>query len=320
MDGDEAQKSDRLGDHMKAVRFDQYGGVDVLEVREVEESVAGPGDVLVAVKAAGINPGEISIREGRLHERWPATFPSGEGTDLAGVVQAVGDGVDAFAVGDEVLGWTEKRASHAELVAVPADQLTIKPASVGWEVAGSLFVVAMAAYASVQAVAPRAGETVVVSAAAGGVGSVAVQLARRTGARVIGLASEHNHDWLRRRDIVPVTYGEGQADRIREAAQGTVDAFIDTFGGGYVELAIGLGVSPQRINTIIDREAVQRLGVHGQGTHAIASAPLLAELTALVADGSLEIPIARTYPLDQVREAYRELAERRSHGKIVLLP
>src|SRR5277367_457470 len=110
------------------------------------------------------------------------------------------------------------RASQAELVVVPDDQLVAKPPTVSWEVAGSLFVVGFAAYASVQAVAPRAGETVAVSAAAGGVGSVAVQLARRTGATVIGLASEDNHDWLRRHEIVPVTYGEGQADRIREAA------------------------------------------------------------------------------------------------------
>jgi NADPH:quinone reductase-like Zn-dependent oxidoreductase len=305
---------------MRAVRFDEYGGVDVLAVRDVEDPVAGPGGVLVAVKAAGINPGEISIREGRLHARWPATFPSGEGTDFAGVVRTVGDGVAGFTVGDEVLGWTEERASHAELVVVPADQLTAKPASVSWEVAGSLFVVAMAAYASVQAVAPQAGETVVVSAAAGGVGSVAVQLARRTGATVIGLAGEHNHDWLRRHGIVPVTYGDGQADRIREVAHGTIDAFIDTFGDGYVDLAIGLGVAPQRINTIIDREAVGRLGVHGQGTHAIASATLLAEVTGLVADGSLEIPVARTFTLDQVRDAYDELSERHSHGKLVLLP
>src|ERR1700691_6303827 len=143
---------------MKAVRFDKYGGLDVLEVREVEDPLAGPGQVLVAVKAAGLNPGEIAIREGKLDARFPATFPSGEGTDLAGVVQALGEGVSAFAVGDEVLGWSEERSSHAELVAVPADQLTAKPPSVSWEVAGSLFVAAMAAYASVDAVAPQAGE------------------------------------------------------------------------------------------------------------------------------------------------------------------
>jgi NADPH:quinone reductase-like Zn-dependent oxidoreductase len=305
---------------MKAVRFDEYGGVDVLDVREVEDPVAGAGEVLVAVKAAGINPGEISIREGRLHDRWPATFPSGEGTDLAGIVQAIGEGASDFAVGDEVLGWTEQRASHAELVVVSAEQLTAKPASLPWEVAGSLFVVGMAALASVQAVDPQPGETVVVSAAGGGVGSAAVQLARNAGARVIGLAGEQNYDWLREHDIVPVTYGDGQAQRIREAADGEVDAFIDTFGGGYVDLAIELGVSTERINTIIDYDAVQRLGVHAQGTHAIASAPLLAELVGLIAEGRLEIPIARTYPLTQVRDAFTELADRHTHGKIVLLP
>jgi NADPH:quinone reductase-like Zn-dependent oxidoreductase len=305
---------------VKAVRFDEYGDVDVLQVREVKDPVAGSDQVLVAVRAAGINPGEIAIREGRLRERFPATFPSGEGSDFAGVVRAVGAGVSAFVVRDEVLGWSEQRASHAELVVVPADQLTAKPASVSWEVAGSLFVVGLAAYASVQAVAPQAGETVVVSAAAGGVGSVAVQLARRTGASVIGLASEQNHDWLRRHDIVPVSYGDGQAERIHEAAGGRIDAFIDTFGGGYVDLAIGLGVAPQRINTIADFQAVQRLGVQGQGTHAIATAALLAEIVGMVADGSLEIPIARTFPLEQVRDAYRELERRHSHGKIVLLP
>jgi len=305
---------------MKAVRFDHYGGVDVLEVREVEDPIAGPGRALVAVKAAGINPGEIAIREGYLHDRWPASFPSGEGTDLAGVVRAVGDGVTGFAAGDEVLGWSEERASHAELVAVPDDQLTAKPAAVSWEVAGSLFVAAFAAYASVAAVAPQPGEVIVVSAAAGGVGSLAVQLARRAGAKVIGLASERNHDWLRAHEIVPVSYGDGQTGRIRAAAEGRVDAFIDTFGSGYVDLAIELGVPPARINTIIDYAAVERLGVQGQGTHAAASAPLLAQLAALVADGGLDVPIARTYPLDQVQDAFRELARRQTHGKIVLLP
>jgi len=305
---------------MKAVRFDEYGGVDVLEVREVEDPVAGPGRILVAVKAAGINPGEISIREGRLHERWPATFPSGEGTDLAGVVQAVGEGVTDFAVGDEVLGWTEERASQAELVAVPADQLAAKPAAVPWEVAGSLFVVGLAALASVQAVAPQAGETVVVSAAAGGVGSVAVQLARRTGATVIGLAGEHNHDWLRRHDVVPVTYGEGQADRIRDATGGKADAFIDTFGADYIRLALDLGVAPDRIDTIINFADAAKYGVKTEGNAAANNARVLGELVDLISSGDLDIPIAHVYPLAQVREAYRDLEQRRTRGKIVLVP
>lgn len=299
--------------------FDRYGGSEVLDVREVEAPSLDAGRVLVRVVAAATNPGEIAIREGRLADRWPATFPSGQGTDLAGNVEAVGESVTGFS-GGAVLGWTEERASHAEYVVVPTDQLTDKPTALSWEVAGSMFVAPMAAHACVEAVSPRTGETVVVSGAAGGVGSVTVQLARRTGATVIGLASENNHDWLRAHDVVPVTYGDGQADRIRAATEGSVDAFIDTFGGGYVDLAIELGVPPNRINTIIDFNAVQRLGVKGHGSHEVASAKVLAELAGLVADGSLEIPIARTYPLERVREAYDELARRHTHGKIVLLP
>ena len=132
----------------KAVQFDQYGDVDVLAVRDVEKPVPGAGEVLVAVKAAGINPGEAMIRRGALHDRWPATFPSGQGSDLAGVVAEVGSGVDAFAVGDEVLGFTDQRSSQAEFVAVPAHQLTAKPAAVPWEVAGGLYVVGTTAYAT----------------------------------------------------------------------------------------------------------------------------------------------------------------------------
>jgi NADPH:quinone reductase-like Zn-dependent oxidoreductase len=276
--------------------------------------------VVVAVKAAGINPGEIAIREGQLHQRWPASFPSGEGSDLAGMVSEVGACVDAFGVGDAVLGWTEERASHAELVAVPADHLTPKPSTLPWEVAGALFVAGMAATASVRAVAPRPGETVVVSAAAGGVGSIAAQLARRTGATVIGLAGEPNHDWLRAHDIEPIAYGDGKAERLTGAAHGRIDAFIDTFGGGYVDLALKLGVPRERINTIADFEAAQRHGVNAQGTHAIATAELLGELAQLVADGEVEVPIAGTFPLNRVRDAYRKLAERHARGKIVLMP
>ena len=306
---------------MKAVRFDHYGGPEVLEVRDVERPVPAAGEVLVQIKAAGINPGEIAIREGYLHERFPATFPSGEGTDLAGIVVELGPGVGELATGDEVLGWTERRASHAEFVAVPAEWLTPKPAGMSWEVAGSLFVAGLAAYACVDATEPSAGETVVVSGAAGGVGSVAVQLARLSGASVIGLASEPNHAWLRSRDIVPVTYGDGQAERILWAADGRVDAFIDTFGGGYVALALDeLHVPKERINTIADFEAIATLGVGGAGTHSIASAGVLAALAGHVAAGRVEITIAKTYPLARVREAFGELAKRKTHGKIVLVP
>jgi NADPH:quinone reductase-like Zn-dependent oxidoreductase len=305
---------------MKAVRFDRYGGDDVWEVRDVDPPEAAPGRVVVRVRAAAINPGEIAIREGVFRDRWPTTFPSGQGSDFAGVVEQVGEGVTAWSPGDEVLGWTHERASHAELVAVPAEQLTAKPPAVSWEVAGSMFVAPTASYAAVEAVAPRAGETVAVSAAAGGVGGVAAQLARTKGARVLGLAGEANHEWLRSRGVIPVQYGGGQADRIRDAAPDGVDAFVDTFGSGYIDLALELGVAPERISTVIDMATAERVGAHAVTGSSVVSAERLAELVALVADGSIEIPIAATYPLEQVREAYGQLAQRHTRGKIVLIP
>jgi NADPH:quinone reductase-like Zn-dependent oxidoreductase len=307
----------------RAVRFDEYGDIDVLDLVEVERPVPGPGQALVAVKAAGINPGEASIRAGALHDRWPATFPSGQGSDLAGVVEEVGPGVDAVAPGDEVIGWTDERASHAELVLVPADQLVPKPAGVSWEAGGALHVAGATAWAAVRAVGASSGDTVVVSGASGGVGSLTVQLARRAGATVIGLAGEANHDWLREHGVIPVAYGDRPtlAERIREAAGGKVDAFIDTFGGGYVQLAVEeLGVAPERVDTIIDWDAAEKYGVKTEGNAAGSSAAVMAELAGLIDRGELEVPIARTYPLEEVREAFRELERRHTRGKIVLIP
>jgi NADPH:quinone reductase-like Zn-dependent oxidoreductase len=302
----------------KAVQFDKYGGVDVLQVREVPRPVPGPGQVLVQVKAAGINPGEAKIREGLLDSLYPATFPSGEGSDLAGIVAAAGPGVTGWTAGDEVIGWTDNRASHAEYVLVEADNLTARPAAVPWPAAGSLFVAGATAYAAVRAVALTAGDTVVVSGAAGGVGSLAVQLARRAGATVIGLASQPNHAWLSEHGVIPVAYGDGVAGRIRQPAP-KVDAFIDTVGGDYVELALNdLGVAPSRIDTIARYDAVAKYGVKAEGNAAGSSAAVLAELAGLIADGELDFPVAATFPLDQVREAYTELAGGHVHGKIVL--
>jgi NADPH:quinone reductase-like Zn-dependent oxidoreductase len=304
---------------MKAVRFDEYGGADVLSLVDVPQPVPGPGQVLVRVNAAGINPGEAKIRDGALHARFPAVFPSGQGSDLAGVVAETGPGVTGVTAGDEVIGYTDNRSSQAELALVEAENLTAKPAAVPWEVAGSLFVAGTTAYAAVRAVALTSGDTVVVSGAAGGVGSIAVQLARRAGATVIGLAGEANHEWLAGHGVIPVSYGDGVADRIRDAA-GKVDAFIDTFGAGYVELALELGVEPSRIDTIVSFDAVGRYGVKAEGNAAGASASTLTELAELIAAGELEVPIAATYPLAEVRDAYQRLADGHLRGKIVLLP
>ena len=304
---------------MKAVRFEHYGSVDVLNVVDVPVPVPGPRQVLVQVSAAGINPGEAKIRDGLLHKQFPATFPSGQGSDLAGVVTALGPGAVGVTVGENVIAYTDNRASQAEYVLVEAANLAPKPDAVPWDVAGALYVVGATAYAAVRAVATAAGETVVVAGAAGGVGSVAVQLARLAGATVIGLASPANHEWLAGKGVIPVTYGDGVADRIRHAAP-TVDAFIDTQGGDYVQLALELGVSPARIDTIANFSAVAEYGVKGDGNSAGASAGTLAQLAGLIAAGQLEVPIAATFPLTDVRDAYRLLAGGHIRGKIVLIP
>jgi NADPH:quinone reductase-like Zn-dependent oxidoreductase len=304
----------------RAVRFDQYGGLEVLQVVEVDRPIPEPGKVLVRVKAAGINPGEASIRKGVFADRWPATFPSGQGSDFAGVAEEIGPGVGDVAVGDEVIGFTNDRASQAEFVLVDSGQLVPRPPNVSWEQAGALFVAGTTAYAAVRAVALNAGDTVVVSGAAGGVGSIAVQLARNAGAKVIGLAGVANHKWLADHGVIPISYGDGVADRISAACGGKVDAFIDTFGGGYVELALKLGVAPNRIDTIIDFAAAAKYGVKAEGSHEAATAEVLAELAGLIAAGRLEIPIAKVYPLSDVRDAYRDLEQRHTHGKIVLEP
>jgi NADPH:quinone reductase-like Zn-dependent oxidoreductase len=306
----------------KAVKFDEYGGIDVLEVRDVPRPVPGEGQVLVEVKAAGINPGEAMIRKGALDDVFPATFPSGQGSDLAGVVVQVGAGVDDFQVGDEVLGFAEDRASQAEYVVLPAEHLTAKPAGVPWEVAGGLYVAGTTAYAAVRAVALKPGDTVAVAGAAGGVGTIAVQLAKRAGATVIGIAGPSNDEWLTAHGVIPVNYGDDLAKRLRSAAPGgRIEAFLDLFGGGYVELAVTeLGVAPERVDTIIDFPAVARFGVQAAGMADASNADVLAELAGLVAAGELEVPIAEVYSLDDVRDAYRTLERRHTRGKIVLRP
>lgn len=306
----------------KAVQFDQYGDIDVLQVREVPRPTPGVDEVLVEVRAAGINPGEAMIRKGALHDRFPGTFPSGQGSDLAGVVVDTGHGVARFAVGDEVFGYTDYRASHAELVVVPASQLVIKPAGLSWEVAGSLFVAGTTAYAAVGSVELTAGDVVVVAGAAGGVGTLAVQLAKAAGATVIGIAGSGNDEWLIAHGVIPVNYGDELAARIRAAApRGRVDAFLDFFGGGYVELAVNeLGVDPQRVDTIIDFAAVERFGVQSVGNAEGSSAQVLSELAALIIDGKLEFLVAQTFPLSEVRSAYELLERRHTRGKIVLVP
>ncbi len=306
----------------KAVQFDSYGGIDVLEVRDVPRPVPGAGEVLVEVRAAGINISEAVLRSGALHYLWPLTFPSGQGSDLAGVVAELGSGVNGFGVGDEVIGFSNRRSSHAEYVTVPANQLTPRPAAVSWEVAGSLYVVGTTAYAAVRAMSLVPGDTVAIAGAAGGIGSIAVQLARRAGATVLGIAGPSNDAWLADHGAVPVNYGPDLPTRLRAATpSGRIDALLDFFGGGYVAMAVeDLHIPQERIDTIADFDAVERFGVQSAGGADAASAAVVAELADLVAKGELEVPIAGVFPLDHVRDAFREVELRHTRGKLVLRP
>jgi NADPH:quinone reductase len=304
----------------RAVRFDRYGGPEVLYVADIPMPTPDAGEVVVEVRAAGINPGGASIRRGLLHERFPATFPSGQGSDLAGTVTELGVAVDGWAPGDEVLGFSWRRSSHATHVSVPADQLVRKPVELSWEIAGSMYVVGCTAYAAVRAVEAGAGDTVAVSAAAGGVGSIVVQLLRVRGARAVGIASPANAQWLTAHGAVPVAYGEGLAERLREASPDGIDGFIDLFGPEYVQLASDMGISPDRIETIISWEKAGEIGAKTDGSGTASTPEVLAEMAGLATSEAIDVPIAATFPLDQVSEAFEQLEQRHTRGKIVLIP
>lgn len=306
---------------MRAVRLDRYGGVEELYIADIPKPVPGEEEVLVQVKAVGINPGEAAIRQGKMAKQFPSTFPSGQGSDLAGIVTAIGPSVTDYKVGDEVIGFSNGRNSQATFVVVPTDQLVIKPANVPWEQAGALFVVGTTAFAALQAMKMSHGETLVISGAAGGVGTVLIQLAKNANLRVIGIAGEDNQEWLQQQGVTPVVYGDGLKEKLQQLVAGSKeDVFIDLFGGGYVDMAIELGIKPENIDTIIDFEAAKKYGTKTAGNAAGANAGVMQALATMMAAGKLTIPIAATYPLTAVQAAYTELEQRHTRGKIVLIP
>ncbi|WIB60115.1 NADP-dependent oxidoreductase [Curtobacterium sp. MCLR17_007] len=309
-----------LPETMRAVRFDAWGDRSVLHVADVPVPAVEPGRVLVRVRAAGINPGEAAIRQGLFDGGDDTKLPSGQGTDFAGIVVAVGEGVDGVDEREEVIGWSWERSSQAEYVSVPAEQVVQKPRLLDWTVAGGLDVVATTAAAAVRAVDPKPGETVVVSGAAGGVGGFVTQLLTNEGIDVIAVASEANHEWLASKRARPVTYGDGLQQRIEELATNGVDALIDTHGAEYVHLGIALGIPADRIETIIAFEAAAEVGAKTSGSTDTADPEILGALARMVADGEIEVPVAATYPLDRVQDAYEQLEQGHTRGKIVLIP
>ena len=262
----------------RRVQFGHYGPAGVLRVVDVPRPSAGDGQVLVRVAAAGINPGEIAIRNGAMEQMFPAVFPSGQGSDFAGRIAEVGSGVTEFAPGDEVMGWSDSRSAQAGYVVSDRQHLTAKPPALDWIRAGALWAIGVTSFLAVRAVAVQPGETVAVSAAAGGVGGLAAQLALRAGARVLGIASAANAGRLRAIGVEPVAYGEGLANRLRSLAPNGIDAFIDTHGDGYVDLAADLGVTPDRIDTIIDFAAAQRHGVKTDASPQASTPDVLATM------------------------------------------
>ncbi|WP_328495434.1 NADP-dependent oxidoreductase [Streptomyces sp. NBC_00414] len=302
----------------RAVMYETFGGPEVLELREVPEPHAGAGEVRVRVAAVGLNPMDwVLAAMPEMAQRFGITLPSRFATDFAGTVDEVGDGVSGFAVGDRVHGAATGRAA-ADLVVVDpsgADTLRRTPPEIGDEVAATLTIAGMTASAALTAVGVKAGDTVLIGGAAGGVGVFAVQLAELAGARVIGTASEGTFDFLRQLGAEPVTYGPGLADRVRAAAPDGVSAATDLFGTEAAEAALVLGVPPERISTIAAPTPPE--GVHATGG-ADAQPEDLQRITDAIVAGTLTVPIAATFPIDRIREAVQLQAGRRVHGKIVV--
>jgi NADPH2:quinone reductase len=297
---------------VRQVMYERFEGIDNLYVDDAAIPEPAASEVVVRVQSSCINPGSLSALNGS---------PYVPIRDVAGIITATATDVDSVAVGDEVLGWVQSWSAHAQYVAVPAKQLIPKPAELPWDVAGSLFVTPMAGLAAVNAVRPEVGEILVIAGASGGVGLTAAQLAKRAGATVIGLASTSNADLLRSYGIIPVDYTGDRREGIRDAAGGKhVDAFIDAVGQDYIDLALELGVHPDRIATVVDYKASQEKGVTFASTMSAGGTNGLAHLATLAASGGLYIAIGTSFPLDDVQDAYRTVSDHSTTGRVVLHP
>lgn len=297
---------------MRAVRFARYGGPDVLEVAEVDEPHAAPGQVRIAVRAAGVNGIDWKIRAGYMSEQIPLELPSGTGMDAAGIVDEVGDGVSDVAVGDAVFG--SGSATLAEYAVLKS--WVEKPAELSFEEAAGYPVPVETAVRILDQVGVQPGETLLVSGAAGGVGSAVVQLARRRGITVLGTAGEGNQDHLRSLGAVPTTYGDGLVDRVRALAPDGIDAALDIAGSGVIPELVELTGDASKVLSIADFSAPE----HGAqvSTTATNAADAFAEAARLFTDGEFRIPIARTFPLAAAAEA--QAASQAGHvaGRLVV--
>jgi NADPH:quinone reductase-like Zn-dependent oxidoreductase len=304
----------------RAVVFESFGGPEALTVRDVPAPQAGPGQIRVRVTAAGLNPMDwFMTSDAATAARFGLGLPCGFGTDYAGVVDQVGDGVAGFAAGDRVFGGALSRAVADHVLIDLAGTIAAggdahrTPDGVDDRTAATLTIAGCTAAAALAVVSPGPDDTVLIGAAGGGVGVFAVQLARLAGARVIGTGSAASADALRGLGAEPVTYGEGLADRVRALAPGGVTAAIDLYGTETVQAARELGVPDARITTI----AAQVDGIT-PANGADAAPGTLEEIAGLVAAGRLRVPIAATFPVEQIRTAVELQAGRHVHGKVVI--
>jgi NADPH:quinone reductase-like Zn-dependent oxidoreductase len=303
----------------QTAQFDEYGDPDVLHVVDVPAPTPGPGQVRIAVHAAGVNPIEWKIVAGFMRDKVPLALPAGLGSDVAGIVDQIGPGIDEFVVGDAVLG-SAVTGSFAEYALAELASLVRKPDEISWEVAGSLSGAGGTAYVVLNRLDVLAGETLLIHAAAGGVGTFAVQLAAARGVTVIGTASERNHDYLRSIGAIPVTYGEGLLERVRSVAPDGVDAVLDASGRGEIPLSIELTGNPERVLTLVAFDAAEsgiQIHVGGAGSDR---GDALRELVALTEERRVTVAVSKTYPLAEAAQALRASREGHVNGKIVVLP
>ncbi|MFI5686372.1 NADP-dependent oxidoreductase [Streptomyces sp. NPDC051636] len=305
---------------MKGIHYSRYGGPEVLEYGEVRDPKVGPDSVLVKVRAAAVNPVDWKCREGYLDAVLDTVFPVVPGWDVSGVVVQPGASVTEFSVGDEVIGYVREdflsRGTFAEYVAAPVRTLARKPRNLGYEEAAGLPLAGLTAYqVLVKALEVKRGETVLVHAAAGGVGSVAVQLAAHLGARVIGTASAHNHDFVRGLGGEPVTYGDGLAERVRGLAPEGVDAVFDTIGGETTKTSANLLAPEGRMVSIADPDVVS---YGGRYWFVRPDAEDLQRLSDLAEQGVVSVHVSETFPLERAADAHRLNQEGGTRGKIVV--
>jgi NADPH:quinone reductase-like Zn-dependent oxidoreductase len=299
---------------MRAVQFDENGGPEVLHVAEVEEPHAGPGQVRIAVRAAGINPFDHKQRSGLVGA---ATHAVTTGLEASGVVDEVGDGVQGVAVGDEVFGSATGGAAAEYTVLT---HWARKPAAMSFEEAAGLTTAVETAQRAFDTIGLKPGYTVLVNGAAGGVGQAAVQLARAEGAGlVIGTASERNHDYLRSLGATPTTYGEGLVDRVRALAPDGVDLAVDTAGQGVLPALVEITGDPDKVVTIASYDAAEH-GVHlttGGGTRAWGA---LAHAAELFERGDFRLAVEQAFRFEDAPEAHRASETGHVRGKLVLVP